>query len=111
MNFFIGVHSGMVVEMRLGHIAYQYLKGWFSLDMMIIAIDVILYLNDVYSATQATGMGEEASYVKLVRLLRLSRLLRIRKMMELYDEFILRLRSEYTVHIFVCISFSFVFNT
>merc|ERR1712232_657468 len=91
MNFFIGVQVGMLVEMRLAKIATAYIRGWFFLDMSIIAIDVTLYMN----RSSDTG----ASTLKLVRLLRLSRLLRVRKMMELYDEFLLRLKSEYTVHV------------
>jgi len=93
LSFFVGFHSGGVVELRPVKIARRYLRTWFPLDICILTTDWIIALSDS-SSMDLFGIIRISKSLRIVRVLRAFRLFRLVKVIFLISEFTEFITSE-----------------
>lgn len=108
VHFFFGIEKRGKLEMRPSVLAKHYLRGWFWVDVMIVALDATLILVE---ALRDMGVNStifrSARFLRTLRLLRLLRLLRVAK---LQQELMILANSFLSTHAFmvvkICVGWS-----
>lgn len=101
VHFFFGIEKRGKLEMRPSVLAKHYLRGWFWVDVMIVALDATLILVE---ALRDMGVNStifrSARFLRTLRLLRLLRLLRVAK---LQQELMILANSFLSTHAFMVV--------
>ena len=70
------------IERRMGHIAKQYLQGWFIIDFLAVLPVNYVVLAVSNATSNCDSVGSSTRLVKVLRLVRLAKLLRLAKLRE-----------------------------
>eukprot|EP01046_Picozoa_sp_COSAG06_P019662 COSAG06_NODE_1410_length_9546_cov_102.602519_2_plen_120_part_00 len=70
------------IERRMGHIAQQYLQGWFIIDLLAVLPVNYVVLAVSNATSNCDPAGSSTRLVKVLRLVRLAKLLRLAKLRE-----------------------------
>jgi len=94
-SFFTGFNFEGVVETRPKAVAKQYLKTWFTFDILVVLVDwSLLYLASVGSSYDAVGVFRFGKTFRVTRILRAFRLLRFVKLQRVLTECLELINSE-----------------
>ena len=97
LNFRTAFFDGEnVLHSKTGHVAWNYMKGWFIVDLSsCLPLSYILYINDptalpwraAESGCEASTSAGSLKMLKILRLLRLGKMLRMLKLKELLEKY------------------------
>jgi len=105
LNFIFSYERQGQLEMRPRAIAMHYLRSWFPLDCLVIAIDVALQLIESIVSDQGATEGlHSMRLLRAMRLLRLMRLLRVGKLKQAFAILASRFTSLYFLMIMKVLS-------
>jgi len=88
-SFFTAVYINDILHTRLQDVARVYLKSWFCFDILMLAPEVLFFVNilsqpdDAESDPAASGLLRAMRARRLVRVIRFARIMRFRKAMTL----------------------------
>ncbi|CAJ1344659.1 unnamed protein product [Effrenium voratum] len=95
-TFLTGYDSGGILEMRFRVVARNYLKGWLSVDVTILMLDILIFvvlgLNP--ATTEADSSLPSFRLARALRLMRFLRLLRLHKMANLAADLLDRVKTD-----------------
>jgi len=76
-----------LVEMRCSKIARRYLRSWFVFDLLLVAFEWFVLLQETDGGTDMLSLGRSGKVIRLMRMMRMLRFLRLVKMMSVLVEF------------------------
>lgn len=92
--FLTGFHHAGLVEMRPKHIALNYIRKWFFLDLVIILCDWLFILLSLQRGGHVIQLVRVAKATRLARIIRAVRILRFAKFYRILTDFALQIKSE-----------------
>ncbi|CAE7364080.1 eag [Symbiodinium natans] len=104
LHFIFAVDVKGQLEMRPRAIARTYIRSWFSLDVLLLLIDITLFTLEAIAAGEAMSGLKTMRLLRSLRLLRLMRLLRIGKLKEVLQILANRFSSLYFLMILKILS-------
>mmetsp|Transcript_11469 Transcript_11469/g.33062 ORF Transcript_11469/g.33062 Transcript_11469/m.33062 type:complete len:546 (+) Transcript_11469:3-1640(+) len=87
VSFFTGFENNGLVEMRCSKIARRYLRSWFVFDLLLVAFEWFVLLQETDGGTDMLSLGRSGKVIRLMRMMRMLRFLRLVKMMSVLVEF------------------------
>ncbi|CAK9006737.1 Cyclic nucleotide-gated cation channel subunit A (Cyclic nucleotide-gated ion channel subunit A) (CNG channel) [Durusdinium trenchii] len=83
LHVIFGTEINGAQELRPKKLLKMYLRSWFLIDLMIISIDAVIIILEVFQETSDEfSMWRSARFFRALRLLRLLRLLRVTKLQQ-----------------------------